>query len=152
MPRIVEPPRCELDNLRQPLTAGERLVFDQLDRELDEPWEIYLQPHLNGMRPDFVLLNPTVGIVVIEVKDWNFDAMHYFVKKRDNGHVELSARKDGREFAVPNPFSRIKEYKEAIFNIYCPRLPEKAGFGAITPVVIFPFAPKIGSWSFRGLF
>ncbi|MGE7205455.1 NERD domain-containing protein [Sphingomonas sp. NPDC019816] len=142
MSRIVEPPRNELDSLRQPLTAGERLVFDQLDRELDEAWEIYLQPHLNGTRPDFVLLNPTVGIVVIEVKDWNFDAMHYFVKTRDNGHAELYARKGDEEFAIPNPFSRIKEYKEAIFNIYCPRLPEKAGFGTITPLVIFPFAPR----------
>jgi hypothetical protein len=142
MSRIVDPPRYELDSLRQPLTAGERRVFELLDRELDEAWEIYLQPHLNGLRPDFVVLNPNVGIAVIEVKDWNLDAMDYFVKSRDNGYHELCARKDGQEFAIPNPFDTIRKYKSEIFNIYCPRLPDRAGFGAITPIVIFPFAPR----------
>lgn len=142
MSRIVDPPRHVLESLKQPLTPGERRVFDLLDRELDEAWEIYLQPHLNGLRPDFVILNPNAGIVVIEVKDWNLNAMDYFVKSRDNGHHELCARRDGQEFAIPNPFATIRKYKREIFNIYCPRLPERAGFGAVTPVVIFPFAPR----------
>ena len=142
MSRIVDPPLHVLDSLRQPLTSGERRVFDLLDHELDEAWEIYLQPHLNGLRPDFVILNPNVGIVVIEVKDWNLDAMDYFVESRDNGHHELRARKDGQDFPIPNPFATIRKYKREIFNIYCPRLPERTGFGAVTPVVIFPFAPR----------
>jgi hypothetical protein len=40
-------------------------------------WEIYVQPHLNGLRPDFVLLNPRIGIAVFEVKDWDLSAMGY---------------------------------------------------------------------------
>lgn len=140
--RTVHPPKDQLNKLRQPMTSGERLVFDALDRHLDEEWEIYIQPHLNGLRPDFVLLNPNVGIAVIEVKDWNLDAMRYFVKTHGSGLAELYAEKDGKEFAVENPFTRIKDYKDAIFEVYCPRLQQKAGYAAICPVVIFPFVAR----------
>lgn len=142
MLRTVHPPRDQLDKLRQPMTRGERMVFDVLDRQLDEEWEIYIQPHLNGLRPDFVLLNPQIGIAVIEVKDWNLDAMRYFVKTHDSGLKELYAEKDGKEFAVENPFTRIKDYKDAIFEVYCPRLQQKAGYALISPIVIFPFAAR----------
>jgi hypothetical protein len=66
------------------MERGEKMLFDLLDRELD-PWEIYIQPHLNGLRPDFVLLNPSVGVCVIEVKDWNLDAMPYYIKEHQSG-------------------------------------------------------------------
>lgn len=142
MLRTVHPPKDQLDKLRQPMTRGERMVFDALDRHLDEEWEIYIQPHLNGLRPDFVILNPKIGIAVIEVKDWNLDAMRYFVKTHASGLKELYAEKDGKEFAVENPFTKIKDYKDAIFEVYCPRLQQKAGYAAICPIVIFPFAAR----------
>ncbi|KPH67146.1 nuclease-related domain-containing DEAD/DEAH box helicase [Novosphingobium sp. ST904] len=142
MSRIVHPPVHEHDNLRQPMQPGEQMLFNLLDRELDPAWEIYIQPHLNGLRPDFVLLNPGIGVCVIEVKDWNLDAMPYFVKEHASGRKELYANKDGRDFRVDNPFRKIKRYKDAIFNIYCPRLQQRAGYAAIVGSVVFPFASR----------
>ncbi|KHL24116.1 hypothetical protein PK98_15650 [Croceibacterium mercuriale] len=142
MTRTVHPPKDQFDRLRQPLTLGERIVFDTLDGNLDEEWEIYVQPHLNGLRPDFVLLHPNIGIAVIEVKDWNLDAMHYFVKTHRSERKEMYARKDGKEFPVENPFTKINQYKKAIFNLYCPRLNHRFGFSVICPTVIFPFADR----------
>ena len=71
-----DPPKCspvkeDWDTLRQPLTSGERTVADSLYSGLSDPWEIYLQPHINGMIPDFVLLHPSRGVVILEVKDWS---------------------------------------------------------------------------------
>lgn len=60
MPRYVSPSVAEFEQLRTRLTDGEREVFELFDSNLDEDWEIYLQPHMNGLRPDFVLLNPHV--------------------------------------------------------------------------------------------
>src|SRR3546814_13123432 len=51
MSRIVHPPAHEHRNLRQPLERGEKMLFDLLDGELDHAWEIYIQPHLNGLSP-----------------------------------------------------------------------------------------------------
>jgi hypothetical protein len=140
--RIIYPPLAEQNRLRQPLTAGEKRVLDLFNRRLPPEWEIYVQPHLNGLRPDFVLLNPNSGIAVFEVKDWNLGSMRYFTKKDEWGHYALWAEKDGREFSVQrnNPVSKVNLYKREIFDLYCPRLQRGNGWAAITEGVIFPFA------------
>ena len=139
--RIIYPPVKTHHQLKQPLTAGEENVFHFFNRHLPEGWEIYIQPHLNGLRPDFVLLNPEGGIGVFEVKDWNLDAMRYFSKKSAWGN-ELWAERSGKEFCIQseNPVSKVNLYKKEIFDLYCPRLKRGNGWAAITAGVIFPFA------------
>jgi hypothetical protein len=136
--RIIYPPVADFNRLRQPLTSGERRVFDLFNKHLPDDWEIYIQPHLNGLRPDFVLLNPKVGIGVFEVKDWDLNAMTY----RNEGSV-LRASHEGQTFDVwPNPVQQLRRYKEEIHQLYCPRLEQKNGFAVITAGLIFPFAPR----------
>ena len=142
MIRVIEPPRQEHADLRQPMTPGEQRLLDLFDDSLDPNWEIYVQPHLNGLRPDFVLLNPMVGACVIEVKDWNLSAMHYFVKEHRSGERELYADDGKHAFAVENPFTKIRRYKDALYNIYCPRLQNKYGYAAIVGSVVFPFSER----------
>lgn len=138
MERVVSPPREELKKLRQPLTDGEWLVFNFFDRYLDPAWEIYIQPHLNGLRPDFVLLNPKVGIAVFEVKDWNFNAMSYFIETTKTGMPILLENEGLRSFVVKdNPIEQLYRYKREMFELYCPRLQQGAGFALITAGVIF---------------
>lgn len=140
--RFVSPSKSEFHRLRQPFTPGERKVFELFDQHLDPEWEIYIQPHLNGLRPDFVLLNPNVGVAVFEVKDWNLDAMSYWLEERGAGAPVLFADKDGVTFShqSENPVEKILKYKKEIYELYCPRLKQRAGFSAITAGVIFPFA------------
>lgn len=57
--------------MRPPLTEGEKTLLKFLDNELPESWSLYAQPYVNDMRPDVVALNPYVGLVVFEVKDWS---------------------------------------------------------------------------------
>ena len=80
--RFVSPIKSELETLRQPLTAGERIVFDFFDRYLTSDWDIYIQPHMNGLRPDFVLMSKKKGIAVFEVKDWDFSKINYFYEHK----------------------------------------------------------------------
>ena len=146
MSRIIHPPLAALQNLRQPLTKGEMAVLELFHRKLSEKWEIYIQPHMNGLRPDFVLLNPDVGIGIFEVKDWNFDAMSYHSSTDLSGDRRgqrpvLRATLDGKTFEVKaNPVNQVRRYKEEIFSLYCPRLQKKSGFAVITTGLIFPCA------------
>lgn len=142
--RVVDPPIAELDRLANPLTAGERLVVEFFDEYLPPDWEIYIQPHLNGLRPDLVLLNPAVGVAVFEVKDWNFDTVDYFVSRRD-GSLEIGARNSQGEqvqlsYRSRNPLNQVKRYKDEILNLYCPRLENSFGESAqqaVTAGLIF---------------
>ena len=140
--RRVSPPIEELKTLKQPLTAGEQQVFDFFHSHLDPEWEIYIQPHLNGLRPDFVLLNPNVGIAVFEVKDWNLDAMKYESVEENGAGPILIGRRDNNSFSLQrsNPVEQVYRYKNEIFELYCPRLKQGSGFALITAGIIFPFS------------
>ena len=145
MVRIVEPSREKLDQLLTPLTDGERRVIDLFDRKLTSEWEIYVQPHLNGLRPDIVLLHARVGVAVFEVKDWNLEAMQYYAKKGGAGRYILMARdKNGKEFSreAANPINKILLYKEELFRLYCPRLDAPAGLAVITAGLVFPCSSR----------
>ena len=140
MHRLIEPPKEQWDALRTPLTAGERAVAELFDSKLSIEWEIYIQPHLNGLRPDFVLLNPNAGMAVFEVKDWDLSALDYYVDYSAPRKPRLMARqKSGVAFSLQgdNPVNKIRLYKEELFDLYCPRLNEKSGLAVITAGVIF---------------
>lgn len=140
-------------SLRQSLTDGERQVLDLFSRHLPPDWEIYVQPHLNGLRPDFVLLHPNIGIAVFEVKDWNLDVIDYHPKLMPGGRTELWACNGSKHFSVENknPFNAVARYKERIFNLYCPRLQQRNGYAAITAGVIFSFRQRRTHIQFDGI-
>ena len=144
MNRFVLPPESQFTKLRTPLEPGELLIFDFFNKYLSPEWEIYVQPHLNGLRPDFVLLNPKVGIAVFEIKDWDLNSMNYYIKNNLSSVPILMASKDGKHFSLQheNPIEKIFRYKREIFELYCPRIDNKAGFAVITAGVIFPFAEE----------
>lgn len=146
MHRIISPPPEEWDDLPSPLTVGERRVADFFIRHLPSGWEIYVQPYLNGLQPDFVLLHPNIGVAVYEVKDWNPAAASYYIDRRAGVPVMMAQyRKDERPVSLPtndNPFLRVRRYKHHIHSmstgaITGPTGNEHAGYGRITAGVIF---------------
>jgi len=147
--RRISPPPSELSELRPPLTAGEKEVLFFFDRNLALDWEIYIQPHLNGLRPDFILLNPNGGIAVFEVKDWNLAAMSYDTKSPQIGKPELWVTQKVQPFTssrIKNSVKQVVSYKDCIANLYCPEInnncidKSKSYFSLITAGVIFTTA------------
>ena len=142
MAHYISPPLDEHHRLRTPLTEGEQRVLDFFIAHLCEEWEIYIQPHMNGLQPDFVLLHPEVGLAVFEVKDWvlNKGPHPYRMEKNNHGRFVL---KVGQSAVIEgaNPIHKINLYRDELFELYCPRLGESAGskgFAAVSAGVIFP--------------
>ena len=130
MARHIDPPQEQWDRLPTPLTTGEHEVFKLFDEKLSPEWEMYIQPHLNGLRPDLVLLNPQVGIAVFEIKDWTLTTIQNVVEANRTNQ---------------NPFNQIKRYKDEILELYCPRLNDSFGHAAkqaITAGLIFTKVPQ----------
>ena len=152
MVRVIDPPRDDWDSLPTRLTVGERAAIELFDRSLAADWEIYVQPYINGLRPDIVLLHPRQGLGVFEVKDWDPKYSRYWVSEREGHEPVLMARYSGqrRDVAIVgqrNPFLRVRDYKMTLHNLGTYALGNR-GYGRITAGVIF----TIGETEFwRGL-
>ena len=122
--RIVSPALDQIDSLRQPLTSGERQILHFLNDNLPQEWEIYIQPHMNGLCPDFVLLHPGRGLQIIEVKDWSLGAMPSRWEPRGKRAMALFRQNSkGKWFRVKDePISKLSLYEQEIVDLYCPRL------------------------------
>lgn len=78
---------------------------------------------MNGLQPDFVLLNPEHGIIVIEVKDWKDDT--------------LDIRSLGK--AIRTAAHR----KTEITDLYCPSL-GRTHRRSVASILVFPFLTAEG--------
>jgi|GEM_PF-513883 len=134
--RRIEPSLDELEHLKPPLNEGERSFLEYLNNELPLEWEIYVQPPLNGLRPDFVILHPQNGIGVFEVKDWapNLELWH-----NSKGRMMLKSPQTGKNcLNSQQPIAQISHYKSEIKNVYCPSMNTDKHFGAIYGGLVFP--------------
>lgn len=58
------------ETIRSSATTGERLLFKTLKEYLPDDYIVYYEAEILGKRPDFVIIGPDIGIVVLEVKDY----------------------------------------------------------------------------------
>ena len=123
---LVSPPLDQHHKFRQPLSEAEERVLALFCSQLHPDWEIYIKPHLNGLRPDFALLNPHSGIAIFEV-------------------IELS-RLDRRDLTLKHLIQRVHWTKNEIHALYCPRLDRRFGKGLITSGLIFAACDADQGW------
>lgn len=57
-------------------TAGERMLFECLKNHLPSDYIVYYEPEIRGRRPDFVIIGPDLGLVVLEVKDYKSNTIY----------------------------------------------------------------------------
>lgn len=99
-----------IDKFRNKLQEGEREIASYFYSNLSDDWEVYVQPFLNGSRPDIIILNPNFGVMVIEVKDWNlsnfgFDGKNLFFRTGTRKHKKL------------NPIEQANRYRSTLMDI-----------------------------------
>ncbi len=127
-----------------PLNGSEHRVLDFLNARLPIGWEIYVQSPLNGLRPDFVILHPLVGVGVIEVKNWNIKSGRFVrIDHHVRGDTDLFYNFSGRriDMARSNPIEQIERYRNGILDLYCPRL-GRNGVQVVFGAAIFTQATK----------
>jgi hypothetical protein len=68
--------------LSQPPTDGELCLLSALQQHLDDSFELYFQPFLNGDNPDILLIRRGFGVLIVEVKDWRLVSYRLGPKKQ----------------------------------------------------------------------
>lgn len=107
----------QIKKSRQSPTPGELNLLEALSLMFDGNTNIFFQPCFNGDRPDIVLLNKELGVVVLEVKDW--DLQRYRVSS-DN---VWSLKSNGQ--IIKSPFAQAFAYKKTFFDVHINGLLEK---------------------------
>lgn len=106
-----------ISKFKVPPTEGERTLLDFLGRVLDDSYEVYFNPYLNGDRPDVIIMREGNGLMVIEVKDWNLDYFALNAKKKwvytPNNSV------------VKSPIDQVLKYKNNLYDLHVDKLLEK---------------------------
>jgi hypothetical protein len=110
----------DLDTIRSmavQLMEGELQLLNLLNNHLDDSFEIFYRPFLNGDRPGMVLVRENYGVLIIEISELHFRDF-FLDKKRKWHHAE-----NGEQFK--SPIEKVLQYKENIFELHVEHLLEK---------------------------
>ncbi len=86
------------DRLPSGASAGEKRVFDVLQR-LPDNCIVYYEPVVSNRYPDFVVIIPEVGLLIIEVKGW-YPA---HIESGDLNQVRIASRGRTESSETPDP-------------------------------------------------
>ncbi|MBO5466219.1 MAG: AAA family ATPase [Prevotella sp.] len=103
--------------MKVPPTDGELTLLRFLDSNLDDSFEVYFNPYMNGDRPDIVIVRKRYGVLIIEVKDWDLDAYELDERK----HWVL---KKNVYTIVSSPIDQVLKYKENLYTLHLDELYE----------------------------
>jgi len=125
-----------LSNQSQP---GERKVYNYIEKVFqDEPDTFcYYEPIVGGLYPDFIIVSPQFGVLIIEVKDYSADKL-LDINTTEEWLILSNDKPDRR----PNPFMQLYKYWRAIRNRIDKNKSLKKNNKLIRQLLIFPFLSK----------
>ncbi|TSC54049.1 MAG: hypothetical protein LiPW30_779 [Parcubacteria group bacterium LiPW_30] len=107
----------ELENIQRfkvPPTPGEWDLITYLKDNLDDTYEVFFNPYLDGDRPDIIILKEHCAAFIIEVKDWNLK--NYLVAENNKWEI-FDGSKSSRK---ASPHSQAFRYKKNLYDLHLP--------------------------------
>ena len=94
------------------MTGGERRLAERLEAKLDADYLLWYDVPMGPkhVHPDFVVLHPSRGILVLEVKDWKLSTIQQANKN------DWVIAPDGVPKTVANPLEQARQYAHQIVN------------------------------------
>jgi len=93
-----------LASLDSRVMPGERRVFVALRDHLPEDYLVYYDIPVDARHPDFIVVGPDLGLVVLEVKDWRLKSILEVTSDR------IRLRQGEGELDVLNPVRQVRDY------------------------------------------
>ncbi len=125
------------DRLPGKASRGEERTFEIL-KKLPDNYLVYYEPNIENRRPDFVVIAPDLGVIVIEVKGWRIEDI---IQGSDS---EITVQdNDGRPRREIHPLDQARNYQWKLVRA-CGRNPRFSELlhrdGPHKNKFIFPFA------------
>ena len=131
---VIFPSIDKISQFKVQPTKGEWHILQFLTKVLDDSFEIYFNPYLNGDRPDIFIMRKGYGIMIVEVKDWNLNNFELNDKKKWVYKPNSSI--------VKSPVDQVLKYKNNLYDLHIDELLEHKikdirHFNIVTSVVYF---------------
>ena len=111
---VIYPELENIQRLKVPPTPGEWDLVTYLKDNLDDSYEVFFNPYLDGDRPDIIILKERCGAFIIEVKDWNLTK--YRVLENNKWDVF-----DGSKWSSKaSPHTQVFRYKKDLYDLHLP--------------------------------
>jgi hypothetical protein len=94
------------------MTQGERRLAERFEQKLDDDYLVWYDVPVGPKHahPDFVILHPRRGLLILEVKDWRLET----VRKANKLTWEILA--GGAPKNVPNPVEQARHYAHQVVD------------------------------------
>lgn len=116
------PPIEKIRMLSTPPTPGEWHLLHFLENTLDDSFEVYFNPYLNGDRPDVIIMRKGGGVMIIEVKDWDLDL--YTIDDKKHWHLAFPKNDKEARAYIKSPIEQALQYKSNLYNLHIEELLE----------------------------
>ncbi|MFY9316402.1 MAG: 3'-5' exonuclease [Burkholderiales bacterium] len=95
------------------MTSGERRFARRLESHLEDDYVCWYNVPVRAwtQHPDFLILHPRRGLLVIEVKDWKLENI------RAMDRLTATLQVDGREVRKSNPLEQAKQYSFGVCRL-----------------------------------
>lgn len=94
-------------NINEIATIGEKRVFKVLESLLPDDYCVWYDVRINERYPDFIILGPDLGILVLEVKDWQLESI--LNADIENFYLSTSG-------VHKNPLKQARDYMNILVN------------------------------------
>ncbi|GEM77856.1 nuclease-related domain-containing DEAD/DEAH box helicase [Vibrio superstes] len=105
-----------ISRLKVKPTEGELALLGVFEQSLDDSFEVFFNPFLDGDRPDFIIVKEGVAIFVVEVKDYTLS--NYKV----DSYNKWSVKSERGESRISSPQSQAFTYKKNLYQLHLPVL------------------------------
>ncbi|MDR3454954.1 MAG: 3'-5' exonuclease [Rhodoferax sp.] len=94
------------------MTGGERRLAERLEQKLDDDYLLWYDVPIGPrhLHPDFVVMHPRRGLLILEVKDWSPKTIQQADKQSWQVFI------DGTLKTLPNPAEQARQYAHAVVD------------------------------------
>jgi hypothetical protein len=94
------------------MTRGERRTAERLEDKLDADYLLWYDVPVGPryQHPDFVVMHPRRGILILEVKDWRLSTLIQANKQTWDIHTDTGPK------TVPNPLEQARQYAHQVVD------------------------------------
>lgn len=111
---VIYPDLENIQRLKVSPTSGEWDLANYLKIHLDDAYEVFFNPYLDGDRPDFIILKEHCSAFIIEVKDW--DLKNYKITESNKWEVFDGSKSSTKT----SPQSQAFRYKKSLYDLHLP--------------------------------